>query len=131
MHYHAHSGCLPQFYLMSCIHFRQVNRFQAKYIRYRQFKQAVLRLLQKMLRKVLIENIYPSPVAILRAIKTIKIPPLEGGERTKNWTDLFNCNFIRKFVKDHWEIVKNFWIAKTSDSPKTQACCKCVFCGFW
>ncbi|OXA51250.1 hypothetical protein Fcan01_13936 [Folsomia candida] len=118
-----------RFYLMSCIHFRQVHRFQAKYIRYRQFKRAVLLLLKKMLRKVLLENVYPSPMSILRAIKTIKIPPLEGTERTKHWTDLFEFNFIRRFVKLGWERLKYLWDSKTKDYPRLKCFCKCICCG--
>ncbi len=73
-------------------------------------------------------------MSILRAIKTIKIPPLEGVERSKQWSDLFECDFIRRFVKEKWERLMAFLLWKSTDPktpPKLRKCCRCIFCGFY
>lgn len=48
--------------------------------------------------KVLKDNLYPAPTTILRAIKAIKIPSIEGQEKIYHWSDVFTLHWMRSYV---------------------------------
>ncbi|CAL8093439.1 unnamed protein product [Orchesella dallaii] len=118
-----------RFYLMSCIHFKNLRRATAKYLRYKKFKIELLHVLHPALAKVLKDNLYPAPTSILRAMKAIKIAPIEGQDKIFYWSDVFSLQWMRQWTSRHWQIFKLNLMRIMDSSCFCRWICKIFCCG--